>query len=237
MAPFTTVQSRAIRLPAPNIDTDQIVPARFLRNPRSAGYAGFLFHDLRFDPAGQAIPAFALNQPELRDARILLAGANFGCGSSREGAVYALADWGIRCVIAPSFGDIFRNNCYKNGVLPVALAEPEIAALAATDGPLTVDLAAQTVSAGNRVAALRHRAVLEGLPALRPRRHRPDPAAPRRNRGLRGRSSRAAALAAAVIALMRAARCRPRAGAARPHLCHVKPACPGRATSRVHPAT
>ena len=111
MEPFTTLRSHAVRLAAPNIDTDQIVPARFLRNPRKAGYAGFLFHDLRFDAAGQPMPEFAFNRAENQGAHILLAGANFGCGSSREGAVYALVDWGIRCVIAPSFGDIFRNTC------------------------------------------------------------------------------------------------------------------------------
>ena len=149
MEPFTTLRSHAVRLAAPNIDTDQIVPARFLRNPRKAGYAGFLFHDLRFDAAGQPMPEFAFNRAENQGAHILLAGANFGCGSSREGAVYALVDWGIRCVIAPSFGDIFRNNCCKNGVLPVAMAPDEIERLAAADGGLTVDLAAQTVSSGS----------------------------------------------------------------------------------------
>jgi 3-isopropylmalate/(R)-2-methylmalate dehydratase small subunit len=133
---------------APNIDTDQIVPARFLRNPRRAGYAGYLFHDLRFDAAGAPVAEFVFNRPEHQGARILLAGHNFGCGSSREGAVYALADWGIRCVIASSFGDIFRNNCFKNGVLPVVLPDAVIETLAAADGPLTVDLAAQTVAAG-----------------------------------------------------------------------------------------
>ena len=148
MEPFTILKGRALQLAAPNIDTDQIVPARFLRNPRKAGYAGFLFHDLRFDASGEPIADFAFNRPENQGARILLAGANFGCGSSREGAVYALVDWGIRCVIAPSFGDIFRNNCCKNGVLPVAMAQSAIDGLAAVDGPLTVDLAAQTVRAG-----------------------------------------------------------------------------------------
>jgi 3-isopropylmalate/(R)-2-methylmalate dehydratase small subunit len=146
--PFAVLQSRALRMAAPNIDTDQIVPARFLRNPRRAGYAGYLFHDLRFDAAGAPVAEFVFNRPEHQGARILLAGHNFGCGSSREGAVYALADWGIRCVIASSFGDIFRNNCFKNGVLPVVLPDAVIETLAAADGPLTVDLAAQTVAAG-----------------------------------------------------------------------------------------
>jgi 3-isopropylmalate/(R)-2-methylmalate dehydratase small subunit len=149
MEPFTVLRSRALYLPTPNIDTDQIVPARFLRHPRKDGYGGFLFHDLRFDAAGQPVPEFVFNRSENQGVRILLAGSNFGCGSSREGAVYALADWGIRCIVAPSFGDIFRNNCFKNGVLPIVLAADAIEQLAAAAGPLVVDLAAQTIAAGS----------------------------------------------------------------------------------------
>ncbi len=147
MTPFTTLASTAIRLEGRNIDTDQIIPARFLRNPRKEGYGKFLFHDMRFDTAGAPVAEFAFNLPENKDSRVLVAGENFGCGSSREGAVYALFDCGIRCVVAPSFGDIFRNNCYKNGVLPVAMAEADIDRLLASGHPLLkVDLAAQTVS-------------------------------------------------------------------------------------------
>jgi 3-isopropylmalate/(R)-2-methylmalate dehydratase small subunit len=157
MTPFTTLDSTAIRLEAANIDTDQIIPARFLRNPRKAGYASFLFHDLRFDADGKPIASFAFNRRENQGARILVAGDNFGCGSSREGAVYALLDYGIRCVIAPSFGDIFRNNCGKNGVLPIVLAASEIEALLAGTPPgdaprLHVDLAAQEVSSSTHTA-------------------------------------------------------------------------------------
>ena len=155
MQPFTTLESTAVRLPAANIDTDQIVPARFLRNPRRDGYAHFLFHDQRFDAEGRPVADFALNRPESAGAAILVAGENFGCGSSREGAVYALLDHGLRCVIAPSFGDIFRNNCHKNGVLPVAMTPEDIEALCGTPPPgqaprLRVDLAAQEVSGNGR---------------------------------------------------------------------------------------
>jgi 3-isopropylmalate/(R)-2-methylmalate dehydratase small subunit len=157
MTPFTTLDSIAIRLDAANIDTDQIIPARFLRHPRKAGYAGFLFHDMRFDGAGDPVASFALNRPGNQGASILVAGDNFGCGSSREGAVYALLDYGIRCVIAPSFGDIFRNNCAKNGVLPIVLGAGEILALVApTVGQaaprLHVDLARQEVKSASHVA-------------------------------------------------------------------------------------
>ena len=149
MQPFTTLDGTAVRLPAANIDTDQIVPARFLRNPRKDGSARFLFHDQRFDAEGRPIADFALNRPENTGATILVAGDNFGCGSSREGAVYALMDYGFRCVVAPSFGDIFRNNCHKNGVLPVVMAPSDIAAVCKAGGSepprLQVDLAAQEV--------------------------------------------------------------------------------------------
>ena len=152
MEAIKKVEGRAIWLDMNNVDTDQVVPARFLRNPRNVGYAGFLFHDLRFDTAGAPKPEFVLNLPVNQGAHILAAGENFGGGSSREHAVYALFDWGIRAVIAPSFGDIFRNNCYKQGVLPIKLEEAQIKALLAQqDGgaPFVVDLPAQTVSCGS----------------------------------------------------------------------------------------
>lgn len=170
MQPFTRLESCAIVLRRNNVDTDQIVPARFLRTPRAQGYATFLFHDLRQGADGQPDPDFVLNQPASQGAQILVSGENFGCGSSREGAVYALADSGIRCVIAPSFGDIFRNNCYKNGVLPIVLATADVEALVAA-GPATrlvVDLAAQSVSNTSRafafdIAPFWKRCLLAGL--------------------------------------------------------------------------
>lgn len=151
MEPFTTLASAAIRIAGRNIDTDQVIPARFLRNPRKSGYENYLFHDLRFHPDGSPNESFPLNFPQSRGARILASGENFGCGSSREGAVYALLDYGIRCVIAPSFGDIFRNNCYKNGVLAVMLDEAAIdRLLGAHDAGavVTVDLPRQIVACG-----------------------------------------------------------------------------------------
>ena len=153
MNPFTTLTARAARLDRANVDTDQIIPARFLRKPRSAGYGTFLFHDL----------------PEVRQAvlgaGILLAGPNFGCGSSREGAVYALVDAGIRCVVAPGFGDIFAGNAGKNGLLTVVLPAGAIAGL---HGEVTVDLPAQRIQAGPadlafEIDPFRKRCLVEGL--------------------------------------------------------------------------
>jgi 3-isopropylmalate/(R)-2-methylmalate dehydratase small subunit len=111
------------------VDTDQIIPARFLRKPRDERYASYLFHDLRFAEDGSAKADFVLDAPDYRGARILITERNFGCGSSRENAVHVLWDFGFRAVIAPSFGDIFFNNCFKNGLLPVVLPAGAVAAL------------------------------------------------------------------------------------------------------------
>ena len=152
MQPFRSFESVVLPMAAPNIDTDQIIPARFLWRKRGDGWAHLLFHDLRFNEDGSERAAFAINQPVFRGAGILVAGPNFGCGSSREHAVWSLLDYGIRCVIAPSFGDIFTNNSFQNGLLPVALeggiVEALQAALAASPGArMTVDLDAQCVTA------------------------------------------------------------------------------------------
>jgi 3-isopropylmalate/(R)-2-methylmalate dehydratase small subunit len=152
MEPFTELTSVAVPIDTPNVDTDQIIPARFHREPRGDGYGRFLFHDLRFDQDGTLGKNFILDRPLFRKARILVGERNFGCGSSREGAVFALADYGFRCVIAPSFGDIFRTNCFKNGVLAI-VAAVEIAAdmrrqlHEAPGATLTIDLEAQTFTA------------------------------------------------------------------------------------------
>ncbi len=134
-----------------NLDTDQIIPARFLKFDRSGGYGQFLFHDLRFTPDGVERLDFILNRPPFRGARILVADDNFGCGSSREGAVYALSDFGVRAVIAPSFGDIFYNNCLKNALVPVRLPENVVTRLrrdlmAEPGLEITVDLDNQSVT-------------------------------------------------------------------------------------------
>jgi 3-isopropylmalate/(R)-2-methylmalate dehydratase small subunit len=129
MEPFKSLNAVAAPLAVPNIDTDQIIPARFLWRKRSEGWGHLLFNDLRFKDDGSPRPQFVLNRPEYRDTRILVAGRNFGCGSSREHAVWALYDHGIRTVIAPSFGDIFFNNSLQNGLLPVVLPDATVKAL------------------------------------------------------------------------------------------------------------
>ena len=155
MEKFTRLHGKACPLLLSNINTDQILPARFLKLPRSAGLGNVLFHDLRRDADGNERSDFLPNQPLWRDAQILLAGRNFGGGSSREAAVYALYDAGIRCVIAPSFGDIFAQNAVKNGLLTAVFSENEIielgaAILADPEMPVTVDLERQTIIRGNR---------------------------------------------------------------------------------------
>ena len=122
MKAFQTITATAAPLLADNVDTDQIIPARFLKYPREGGYGSFLFHDQRIDASGARRADFVLNQPEFENAEILVAGPNFGNGSSREGAVYALANSGIRCVIAPSFGQIFYKNCVINGIVPAIVS-------------------------------------------------------------------------------------------------------------------
>ncbi len=144
MRPFTRETAAMLRLPVANVDTDQLIPARFMKEPRKPeGYGRFLLRDLVAEGTAAA--------PEAGQA-ILVARRNFGCGSSREAAVYALADFGFRAVIAPSFGDIFASNCVKNGVLPATVSEADAEALLA-GGPLpvTIDLAAQTIACGNVV--------------------------------------------------------------------------------------
>lgn len=127
MRPFTHLQGLAAKIPGKNIDTDQIIPARFLKRSRTdPDYAKYLFHDVRFDESNLADPTFVLNQPAFSHTNVLIAEDNFGCGSSREAAVYALEAFGIRAVIAPSFGDIFFNNCLKNGLLPIRLPQRDI---------------------------------------------------------------------------------------------------------------
>ena len=158
MEKFARLTGKACPLLLPNVNTDQILPARYLKLPRAAGLGPVLFHDLRRDPDGNEKADFPLNQPVWRDAAILIAGRNFGGGSSREAAVYALYDAGIRCVIAPSFGDIFAQNAVKNGMLPAVVTEAdasELGSLVAAEPalPVTVDLERQTIARGNRTFA------------------------------------------------------------------------------------
>ncbi len=153
MEAFKRITAVAVPLPTPNIDTDQIIPARFLSRPRAVDHGQFLFHDARRLPGSEEErPEFPLNQPAWREARIVVGGRNFACGSSRESAVWALYDAGFRAAIAPSFGDIFNNNGLKNGlvpvVLPAAVVNDIIAQLEANPGAeITVDLEALEVTA------------------------------------------------------------------------------------------
>lgn len=148
MAGWRAHEGLAVALPLDNVDTDQIIPARFMSTPRAEGYESFLFHDLRRGADGMLDPAFPLTRwPE---ASVLIAGRNFGCGSSREAAVYALVDAGIRAVIAPGFGDIFAGNAANNGLLAAPVSASEAAALAnATPAPARIDLTEGRVSVGD----------------------------------------------------------------------------------------
>ncbi|MBI3939071.1 MAG: 3-isopropylmalate dehydratase small subunit, partial [Betaproteobacteria bacterium] len=150
MDPFTTLTAIAAPYYFPDVDTDKIIPHRFLRKPLSAGYRNFLFHDERLTSDGEEKPDFILHREPFRRARILIAGRNFGCGSAREGAVYALQDWGFKAVIAPGYADFFKANCLQNGVLPVELPEGVVASLGryVEDNPgatLSIDLREQVV--------------------------------------------------------------------------------------------
>jgi 3-isopropylmalate/(R)-2-methylmalate dehydratase small subunit len=126
MEPFKQISGVAAPLPMINVDTDMIIPKQFLKTVKRTGLGKALFFELRTRPDGSENPDFVLNRPAYRNAKILIAGANFGCGSSREHAPWALMDFGIRCIIAPSFADIFFNNCFKNGILPITLPQAEI---------------------------------------------------------------------------------------------------------------
>jgi 3-isopropylmalate dehydratase small subunit len=150
MDPFTKLTAVAAPLPLANIDTDQIIPKQFLSTTERTGLAKGLFYDLRFDGEGREKPDFVLNQPAYRKAGVLIAGENFGCGSSREHAPWALADFGIRAIIAPGFADIFYNNCFNNGLLPIVLPKAAVTQLndeaRGANHVFSVDLQSQTVT-------------------------------------------------------------------------------------------
>jgi 3-isopropylmalate/(R)-2-methylmalate dehydratase small subunit len=174
MQPFTKLTGIAAPLPQANVDTDKIIPARFLKTIKRTGLGKNLFDAIRYRPDGSENPDFVLNQEPYRRAEILIAGPNFGCGSSREHAPWALLDFGIRCVIAPDFADIFHNNCFKNGILPIRLPQ-EICDRLMEDarlGPnsrISIDLEAQEVVRPNgerirfEVDAFRRHCLLNGL--------------------------------------------------------------------------
>ncbi len=174
MNKFITHTGKPVALYQPNIDTDQIVPKQFLKRIERTGYGAFLFYDWRFDADGTLKSDFVLNNPKYKNASILIAGANFGCGSSREHAPWALEDFGFRAVIAPSFADIFYNNCFKTGILPIVLDEKIVADLVEKSKTyenyeLTVDLENRTVFDDERfrtkfeIEAFRQEFLLHGL--------------------------------------------------------------------------
>ena len=173
MQKFTTLTAIAAPLPITNVDTDMIIPKQFLRTIKRTGLGINLFNDMRYDENGKEIGSFVLNQKPYRNAEILVAGENFGCGSSREHAPWALLDFGIKCVIAPSFADIFFNNCFKNGILPLILEGQRHTALMAwlqknEGAKITVDLPAQTlmwdnIEAAFEVEAFRKHCLINGL--------------------------------------------------------------------------
>lgn len=151
MEKFIELTGVAAPLPLINIDTDMIIPKQFLKTIKRSGLGVNLFDEMRYDDNGEEIPDFVLNKPAYRNASILVAGDNFGCGSSREHAPWALMDFGIRCVIAPSFADIFYNNCFKNGILPIQLPQEDVDKLMddaerGANATVTVNLAEQTIS-------------------------------------------------------------------------------------------
>ena len=174
MDKFTTLSGIAAPLPLVNIDTDMIIPKQFLKTIKRSGLGVNLFDEMRYDDEGKEIPEFVLNQPAYRDAEILVAGDNFGCGSSREHAPWAIKDFGIRCVIAPSFADIFYNNCFKNGILPIALPQEQVDVLMkdaekGANARIEVDLEKQTITSSDgevftfEVDAFKKHCLLNGL--------------------------------------------------------------------------
>jgi 3-isopropylmalate dehydratase small subunit len=176
MTPFIRLDGKAAPLDVANVDTDQIIPKQFLKTVEREGLAKGLFYDLRFDEAGNPKPDFVLNQPAYAGASVLIAGDNFGCGSSREHAPWALLDFGLRCVIAPSFADIFYNNCFENGLLPISLPEETVRKLMAEarggNHVFSIDLEGQTVTtpSGEKVSfdidPGRKEKLLKGLDAI-----------------------------------------------------------------------
>ena len=174
MEKFTTLTGVAAPLPMMNVDTDMIIPKQYLKTIKRTGLGVNLFDEMRYDDDGREVPDFVLNRPAYREAKILVAGANFGCGSSREHAPWAIADFGIRCIVAPSFADIFYNNCFKNGVLPVALPQEEVDLLMedaerGANARLAVDLERQVITRpdgseiGFAVDAFRKHCLMNGL--------------------------------------------------------------------------
>ena len=155
MTPFTVLKAKAAPLEMMNVDTDIIIPKQFLKTVKRTGLGVSAFYNIRYDDNGEPLQDFVLNKPEYQDAEILITGENFGCGSSREHAPWALLDMGFRCIIAPSFADIFFNNSFKNGILPIALPQDQVDQLMESaknepDAAIEIDLEKQTITRGNQ---------------------------------------------------------------------------------------
>ena len=174
MNKFDKLSGIVAPMPMVNIDTDMIIPKQFLKTIKRSGLGVNLFDEMRYDRDGNEVPDFVLNKPQYRDAQILVAGDNFGCGSSREHAPWAIADFGITCVIAPSFADIFYNNCFKNGILPIALPQEQVDLLMkdaekGSNARIEVDLEAQTITSSDgevisfQVDAFKKHCLMNGL--------------------------------------------------------------------------
>lgn len=168
MKPFQTVTSVITPLDKANVDTDQIIPKQFLKLITKSGFGKFLFYNWRFDDEGKPNDNFILNKSDYKNSEILVAQENFGCGSSREHAVWALNDYGFKIILAPSFADIFYNNCFKNGVLPIELPQKIIEKLMNTTSPVEIDLESQTISTNTDqfhfdISSHRKNNLLEGL--------------------------------------------------------------------------
>ncbi|KAA9006109.1 3-isopropylmalate dehydratase small subunit [Histidinibacterium aquaticum] len=174
MDKFETFTGIAAPLPIINVDTDMIIPKQFLKTIKRTGLGVNLFDEMRYDDNGNEIPDFVLNQPAYRDAEILISGENFGCGSSREHAPWAIKDFGIRTIVAPSYADIFHNNCFKNGILPIVLPQDQVDVLMkdaekGQNARMTVDLEAQTITSSDgevfhfEIDSFRKHCLLNGL--------------------------------------------------------------------------
>ena len=205
MQKFTTLTGIAAYLPMINVDTDMIIPKQYLKTIKRTGLGKGLFAELRYDEAGKPHADFVLHKPPYHQAKILITGENFGCGSSREHAPWALLDFGISCIIAPSFADIFYNNCFKNGILPIALPQEEIDKLiddAARGANATITHRPRQPGdqrAGRRRDQVRHRSVPQALPDGRARRYRAHSGEGRRHRGLRGQGAHRAPLGLTLV--------------------------------------
>ena len=192
MDTFTVLTGVAAPLRVVNVDTDMIIPKQYLKTIKRTGLGKGLFSEARYNEDGSENKDFVLNKPAYRSAKILVAGDNFGCGSSREHAPWALLDFGIRCIISPSFADIFYNNCFKNGILPIKVSQAELEKLfddaeRGANATLTIDLAKQEIRGPDGGSyPFRGRPVPQALPDQRPRRHWPDHGQGRLHRQVRG---------------------------------------------------